>query len=250
MIKKAIVGLPVLASLVLLSACGGAPKSDAPQKQGASQGDDQRLANTPTDPHAPSSNSAPLNAAGSPDQALPQREMQPLQPGLPQQKQPRPTTPSNAVAAGNPGTTPLLFNQPFKLGDLEYKFDACKGKGFVGLEANPVLKPTNGNMYFVVRYVVTNNGAGPVAVPNNAAIHLMNSSTKQVSDIDQAATNANIQAGTATGLPDQLSLDPGVPNVQTLVFEVPATASAETLDILVTDPKDPTHLFQLVKLGN
>ena len=176
--------------------------------------------------------------------------MQPLQPGQPAQKQPRPTTPSNAIAGGNPGTTVIPFNQPFKLGDLEYKFDAARGKGFVGIETNPAMKPTAGNMYFLVRYVVTNNGSGSVTVPNTAAVHLMNSTTKTVTDIDQAATNANVQSGAASGLPDQLVLDSGIPNVQTLAFEVPSTASPETLDILVTDPKDPTHLFQLVKLGN
>jgi len=210
---------------MLLTACSGT--KEAPVSTGAA---------------APQATQAPA--------APPQRDMQPLQPGQPAQKQPKSSMTPAPVQGGNPGTTPLAFNQPFRLNDLEYKFDAARGKGFVGLETTPAMKPTEGNMYFLVRYLVCNDGNSAVTVPNNAAVHLMNTATKQVNDIDQAATNANVQSGAATGLPDQLVLQPGEPNVQTLAFQVPSTTDPTTMSLLVTDPKDPTHVFQIVKLSN
>ncbi|MBU6453718.1 MAG: hypothetical protein KGS72_18205 [Cyanobacteria bacterium REEB67] len=221
--KKSTVGLPVLASLLFLSACGGAH--------------DQGSGGAPTA-------TAPQAAAP------PVREMQPLQAGQPAQKQPLSSFSGQVIPGGNPGTTTIPFGQAFKLGDLQYQFGAARGKGFVGLEANPAMKPAAGNSYFLVRYLVVNNGGSSVTVPNNAAVHLMNGTTKQVLDIDQAATNANVQSGAATGLPDQLVLDPGVANMQSLAFEIPASVDVSQLDILVTDPKEPTKLFQLVKLAN
>jgi hypothetical protein len=220
-IKKSALGLPLVVSVLLLSACGSS-------KEGA------------------------VDAGKAPvaSQAPPVREMQPLQPGQPPQKPDKSLIPQGPVVpAGKPGTTAMPFNQGFQLADLEYHFIGAKGKGFVGLEANPALKPTDGNNYFIVRYVVIDHGKS-VVVPNTAAVHLMNETTRQVIDIDQAATNANVQSGAATGLPDQLALEPEQPQVQTLAFQLPTSTDPTKLSLLVTEPSDPTHVFQLVKLSN
>jgi hypothetical protein len=222
LIKKSAQGLPLVVSILLLSACGA-------------------------------SKDAAVTSGGAPQpqtQAPPVREMQPLQPGQPAQQPEKSVSTTPAVVGGQPGTTPLPFIQPFRLGDMEYQFMAAKGKGYVGLETTPAMKPTEGNMYFLVRYQVIDDGSSPITVPNTAAVHLLNTTTRQVSDIDQAATNANVQSGATTGLPDQLVLQPGRPQIQSLAFQIPGTTKAEELQVLVTDPKDPTHVFQMVKLSN
>ena len=142
-----------MVSLLLLSACGG------------------------------SKDGAVTSGGVQPPQAPPVREMQPLQPGQPPQKPDKSLLPKGAVVTGGqPGTTALPFNQGFQLADLEYHFIGAKGKGFVGLETNPAMKATDGNNYFIVRYVVIDHGKS-VVIPNAAAVHLMNETTRQVFDI-------------------------------------------------------------------
>jgi hypothetical protein len=51
-------------------------------------------------------------------------------------------------------------------------------------------------------------------------------------------------------MPNQLTLDPEQPQIQTLAFQLPTTTDLGKFTILVTDPKDPTHIFQIVKLSN
>jgi len=187
------------------------------------------------------------NKFGSPIDAAP--VMQPLQPGQPPQKPPKSISTQPAVMGGQPGTK-LPFNQPFRLADEEFQFIAAKGKTYVGLESRPAMQATPGNTYFLLRYQVIHHGASAVTVPNNAAVHLYDATTQKVIDIDQAATNANVQSGAATGLPDQLTLTPEQPQIQTLVFQLPATVNAAELTVLVTDPRDPSRVFQMVNLSN
>jgi len=225
--KKTALGVPLVLSTLMLSACSGS--KDAAVAPGAT-----------VQPGAPSA------------QAPVVREMQPLQPGQPPQKPDKtmfaPKVP--VVQGGQPGTTPLTFGQPFKLGDLEYQFIVARGgKAFVGLESSPALKPTAGNTYFLVRYQVTDHGQS-VTIPNSAAVHMLDLTSKQVTDVDQAATNADVQSGAATGMPDQLSLDPEQPQIQTLAFQLPTSTDLGKFALLVTEPKDPTHVFQIVKLSN
>jgi hypothetical protein len=151
---------------------------------------------------------------------------------------------------GQPGAGPLPFNQPFRLVDEEYQFIAAKGKDYVGLANNPAMRPNPGAAYFLIRYQVIHHGGSPVAVPNAAVIHLLNLANNQVTDIDAAATNANVQSGAATGLPDQLTLEPERPQIQTLVFQVPNNINAGQLAVLVTDPRDPSRVYQIVSLTN
>lgn len=127
---------------------------------------------------------------------------------------------------------------------------AARGKDFVGLEANPAVRPSQGNNFFLVRYQVINRGTSNVTVPNTAAVRLLNISTNLYYDLDQAATNANIRSGAATGMVDQLTLEPGQPQIQTLAFQLPSTVDPAQVSIVVTDPADPTKVFQAVKLGN
>jgi hypothetical protein len=219
LIKNSALGLPLVVSLLLLSACG-------------------------------SKNGAGTSGGGQPGTPAPiVREMQPLQPGQGPQKPTKSYSTQATIQGGQPGTTALPYKQPFRLGDLEYQFMDAAGKDFVGLKQSPAMHPTQGNVYFLVRYQVVDHGQ-PVTIPNQAAVHLLETNTKQVIDIDQAATNANVQSGAATGLPDQLALDREVLNVQTLVFQMPSTIDAANLAVLVTEPKDPTHVFQIVKLAN
>lgn len=127
---------------------------------------------------------------------------------------------------------------------------AARGKNFVGLDGAPAMRPSDGNSYFLVRYQVIHHGGSNITVPNAAAVHLFNFSNHQVSDIDQAATNANVQSGAATGMPNQLVLEPERPQIQTLAFQVPSSVSPTQLAILVTDPADPRRVFQMVSLSN
>lgn len=176
-------------------------------------------------------------------------QMQPLQPGQPPQKPPASSLPdAHPIEGGVTPRTPLPFNQSFTLGSLEYTFLQSRDKDHVGLESNPAMRPQEGNKYFLVRYLVTNRGASSVTVPNTAAVKLLNLSTNLFIDLDQAATNANIMSGAATGLPDQLTLDPGQPNIQTLVFQLPNIDQSQ-LSLVVFDPANP-QVFQAVKLSN
>lgn len=176
-------------------------------------------------------------------------QMQPLQPGQPPQKPPEGMfSKVPAIEGGKDSRTPMPFEQPFRLGSLEYQFIAMKGKEFVGLESNPAMRPQQGNIFLVIRYQVINRGNSAVTVPNTAAVKLLNLSNNLYIDLDQAATNANITSGAATGLPDQLVLDPGQPNIQTLVFQLPNIDPSQ-LSIVVTDPGND-QVFQAVKLGN
>jgi len=176
--------------------------------------------------------------------------MQPLQPGQPPQKPDRSISKVPAVQGGRPGAPPLPFNQPFVLTDLEYQFMAAKGKDYVGLDSNPAMRPPAGDAYFLVRYQVINHGRSTATVRNTAAVHLFDMRTKQVTDINPAATNANVMSGAATGLPDRLMLEPERPQIQTLVFEVPSSTNVGQLAVLVTDPKDPKGAFQMLRLSN
>lgn len=176
--------------------------------------------------------------------------MQPLQPGQPPQKPDQSISTVPAIAGGAPGDKILPFNQPFRLADKEYQFMAARGKDFVGLESNPAMRPSQGYAYFLVRYQVISHAAAPVSVPNWAAVHLISKSTNQVTNIDTAATNANTISGAATGMPEQLDLEPNRPQIQTLAFQVPANVNANDLAILVTEPADPTRVFQLVSVSN
>ncbi|MBK9774379.1 MAG: hypothetical protein IPP57_26745 [Candidatus Obscuribacter sp.] len=186
--------------------------------------------------------SDPANASSK----LPVREMQPLQPDQPPQKPERSFSTVPAVQGGNPGTTPMPFTQPFLLGDMEYQFIGVKAKEFVGLEAKPSKVPPQGFYYFVVRYQVISHAKANVTVPNYAAVHLVNQTNQQVSDIDVDATNANIQSGAATGLPDQLVLEPEKSQIQTLVFQIPLAITPQQIAILVNDPANPEQVFQSV----
>ena len=225
MIKIKALGVPSVVALLFLTGCSGtkeAPTSGTQQQTPASGGQTQTA-------------------------VIPQ--MQPLQPGQPPQKPPKGMfAKMQPVQGGNPGTTVLPNPQPFTLGDFEYQFIGMTSKGFVGLKESPAMQPTQGNTYFVVRYQVIDHGA-PTVVQNPVAVHLMGQD-KQVVDIDQAATNANVQSGAATGMPNQLSLNTDEPQIQTLVFQLPASTDFGQYAILVTDPKDPTHLFQLVQISN
>ncbi|MBS1997160.1 MAG: hypothetical protein JSS86_12655 [Cyanobacteria bacterium SZAS LIN-2] len=224
--KKIALGAPFAVSLLILTACSGSKEAATTSTPGAT---------------------SPTAQTAAP--AHPVRVMQPLQPGQGPQKPAQSYSKTPAIQGGQPGTTALPYMQPFRLGDLEYQFMDAAGKQFVGLKENPSMHPSDGNVYFLVRYQVINHGQ-QITIPNQEAVHLMQISTKQVMDIDQAATNANVMSGAATGLPDEMTLDPEVPNVQTLVFQMPNTVAAEDLQVLVTEPKDPTHVFQLVKLSN
>jgi hypothetical protein len=175
--------------------------------------------------------------------------MQPLQPGQPPQKPERSISRVPAVQGGQAGTT-LPFNQPFRLANEEYQFMAARGKDYVGLDAAPAMRPNQGNSYFLVRYQVIHHGGGTVTVPNAAAVHLLNLANQQVTDIDPQATNANVQSGAATGLPDQLVLEPERPQIQTLAFQVPSSVNPTQFAVLVTDPADPRRVFQIVSLSN
>lgn len=175
--------------------------------------------------------------------------MQPLQPGQPPQKPPEGMfSKVPPVQGGQNPTTPLPFDQPFRLGNMEYQFIGSKGKDFVGLESSPAMRPAEGNIFFVIRYQVINRGPSTVTVPNNAAVKILNVSTNLYVDLDQAATNANIMSGAATGLPDQLVLEPNQPNIQTLVFQMP-NVELSKFSIVVADPANQ-QVFQAVKLSN
>lgn len=175
--------------------------------------------------------------------------MQPLQPGQPRQKPERSISRVPAVMGGQPGST-LPFSQPFRLGSEEYQFMAARGKNYVGLDARPAMQPSEGNSYFLVRYQVIHHGGGTLTIPNAAAVHLMYLPNQQVIDIDQAATNANVQSGAATGMPDQLVLEPERPQIQTLAFQVPNTVDPTQLAVLVTDPANAKRVCQIVSLSN
>ena len=144
----------------------------------------------------------------------------------------------------------MPFNQPFVLGSEEYQFMAARGKDYVGLDASPAMRPSTCNSYFLVRYQVIHHGGGTITVPNAAAVHLLLLGNQQVSDIDPAATNANVQSGAATGMPDQLMLEPERPQIQTLAFQVPTNVNPAQLAVLVTDPANPKRVFQVVGLSN
>ncbi|MBY0547995.1 MAG: hypothetical protein K2W95_11930 [Candidatus Obscuribacterales bacterium] len=127
---------------------------------------------------------------------------------------------------------------------------AARGKDYVGLETSPALRPAQGNTFFLVRYQVINHGQGITTVPNNAAIHLIHKATNKLTDVDVPATNANVESGAATGMPDQLTLEPERPQIQTLAFQIPSNTNVNDIAILVTEPRDPTRVFQLVQVSN
>lgn len=193
-----------------------------------------------------------LSACSKTQEGAPAREMKPLQEGQPPQKPGKSISTMAPVQAGANGTAPLPFNQPFLLGNppVEYQFMAARGKDYVGLENAPSMQAPEGFSFFLLRYQVINRGEKAMTVPNYAAVHLVNQSNQQLADIDVEATNANIQSGAATGLPDQLTLNPGEPQIQTLVFQVPKTLQAENLAVIVQDPANPEQVFQAVKLAN
>ena len=232
MIKIKALGVPSVVALLFLTACSGSGTKDSVQTSGTGQ---QQAAGGVQQQVADGGQQAPV--------------MQPLQADQPPQKPPKGMfSKGQPVPGGNPGTTALPNAQPFTLGDFEYQFIGRTSKDFVGLKENPAMHPTPGNVFFVVRYQVIDHGQ-PAVVPNAAAVHLM-STDKQVVDIDQAATNANVQSGAATGMPNQLSLNTEEPQIQTLVFQMPSATDFGQYALLVTDPKDPTHLFQLVQISN
>lgn len=178
--------------------------------------------------------------------------LQPLQPGQPPQK-PGPElvaqfSQTEPIAGGQPGNVPISFAQPFRLGDLEYRFIGNTGKKFVGLADSPAMQAEMGSAFFVVRYMVTNRGDKPVVIPNKDAVHLYDLASQLVIDIDPRATDANIISGAATGLPEGLELAPGVANIQTLVYKVKSSMSPDQITVLVTEPSNPNQLFQQVKL--
>lgn len=193
---------------------------------------------------------APESPVQQTQPASPVQQAQPLQPGQPAQKPDRSISTVPAIAGGQPGTKALPFNQPFILADEEYQFMAARGKDYVGLDTSPAMRPKEGYSYFLVRYQVIHHGGSAITVPNAAAVHLLNLTNQQVSDIDQDATNANVLSGAATGLPDQLVLEPERPQIQTLVFQLPNSVNAGNLAVLVTEPRDPTQIFQIVNLSN
>jgi hypothetical protein len=221
--KKSGLSLPLIVSLLFLSGCS------------SSQSKDDSSGERFGKPNASMGQPAP--------------QMQPLQPGQPPQKPARSISTMPAVMGGQPGTH-LPFNQPFRLADKEYQFMAAKGKNYVGLDSNPAMKPSPGYSYFLVRYQVINHGGGTVTVPNAAAVHLFNLANQQVTDIDPAATNANVQSGAATGMPDQLMLEPERPQIQTLAFQLPTSTDVSQFAVLVTEPRDPRRVFQIVNLSN
>ncbi len=223
--------------MLLLSSCGGGErKNDAASTERF--GKPSQISQSTVSP------------APAPVAVAPVSPMQPPQPGQPPQKPERSVSTVPAVAGGSPGTNPLPFNQPFRLADKEYQFMAARGKDFVGLETRPAMRPNPGNSYFLVRYQVISHSPGMIAVPNVLAVHLINRSTNQVTDVDAAATNANVVSGAATGMPDVLELESERPQIQTLAFQVPSKINANEMAILVTEPKAPAKVFQLVQMAN